>query len=62
MPKTNAIPRIRALMKLQVKQAGGDGELTVGSQKEFLQLFNRGVSIARALDELLSDSHPKTKS
>jgi hypothetical protein len=29
-------------MKLQVKQAGS-GELTVGSQKEFLQLFNRGV-------------------
>jgi hypothetical protein len=30
-------------MKLQVKQAGGAQELTVGSQKEFLQLWNRGV-------------------
>lgn len=30
-------------MKLQVKQASGAGELTVQSQKEFLQLFNRGV-------------------
>jgi hypothetical protein len=30
-------------MKLQVKQAGGAHELTVGSQKEFLQLWNRGV-------------------
>jgi hypothetical protein len=30
-------------MKLKVKQAGADGQLTVGSQKEFLQLFNRGV-------------------
>ena len=30
-------------MKLQVKQAGGAHELTVGSQKEFLQLYNRGV-------------------
>jgi hypothetical protein len=30
-------------MKLQVKQAGGESELTVGSQKELLQLFNRGV-------------------
>jgi hypothetical protein len=30
-------------MKLQVKQAGGTQELTVGSQKEFLQLWNRGV-------------------
>jgi hypothetical protein len=29
-------------MKLTVKQAGS-GELTVGSQKEFLQLWNRGV-------------------
>jgi hypothetical protein len=29
-------------MKLTVKQAG-TGELTVGSQKEFLQLWNRGV-------------------
>src|SRR5206468_7630299 len=25
------------------KQAGGDQELAVGSQKEFLQLWNRGV-------------------
>lgn len=30
-------------MKLQVKQAAGDGELTVPNQKEFLVLFNRGV-------------------
>jgi hypothetical protein len=30
-------------MKLQVKQAGGAHELTVESQKEFLQLYNRGV-------------------
>jgi len=30
-------------MKLQVKQAGSTRELTVGSQKEFLQLWNRGV-------------------
>ena len=30
-------------MKLQVKQVGAAEELTVGSQKEFLQLFNRGV-------------------
>lgn len=30
-------------MKLQVKQAGGAQELTVQSQKEFLQLYNRGV-------------------
>jgi hypothetical protein len=30
-------------MKLQVKQASGNGELTVQSQKEFLQLFLRGV-------------------
>jgi hypothetical protein len=30
-------------MKLQVKQSGGEGELTVPSQKEFLVLFNRGV-------------------
>jgi hypothetical protein len=30
-------------MKLQVKQANGSGELTISSQKEFLQLFNRGV-------------------
>lgn len=30
-------------MKLQVRQAGQDGQLTVQSQKEFLQLYNRGV-------------------
>src|SRR5438132_9683867 len=30
-------------MKLQVKQAGGSQELTIGSQKEFLQLYNRGI-------------------
>src|SRR5438552_15662671 len=30
-------------MKLQVKQAGGTQELTVQSQKEFLQLYQRGV-------------------
>src|ERR1700709_1468372 len=30
-------------MKLQVKQADGAGELTISTQKEFLQLFNRGV-------------------
>jgi hypothetical protein len=30
-------------MKLQVKQAGSQGELTVSTQKEFLQLVNRGV-------------------
>ena len=33
-------------MKLQVKQAGGAHELTIGSQKEFLQLWNRGVIAA----------------
>ena len=33
-------------MKLQVKQAGGRQELTVGSQKEFLQLWTRGVIAA----------------
>jgi hypothetical protein len=33
-------------MKLQVKQAGGAHELTVQSQKEFLQLYNRGVIAA----------------
>ena len=33
-------------MKLQVKQASGRGELTVSTQKEFLQLFNRGVITA----------------
>ncbi|HZR08993.1 MAG TPA: hypothetical protein VFA79_10455 [Myxococcales bacterium] len=30
-------------MKLQVRQEGGTHELTIGSQKEFLQLWNRGV-------------------
>jgi hypothetical protein len=30
-------------MKLQVKQAGGSQELAISSQKEFLQLYNRGV-------------------
>jgi hypothetical protein len=30
-------------MKLQVKQAGSAHELTVGSQKEFLQLWNSGI-------------------
>ena len=30
-------------MKLQVKQAGSKEELTVSSQKEFLQLYQRGV-------------------
>jgi hypothetical protein len=33
-------------MKLQVKQAGSTRELTVGTQKEFLQLWNRGVIAA----------------
>lgn len=33
-------------MKLQVKQAGAATELTVGSQKEFLQLYRRGVITA----------------
>src|SRR5712671_189560 len=33
-------------MKLQVKQASGAHELTIGSQKEFLQLWNRGVIAA----------------
>ena len=33
-------------MKLQVKQAGGGQALTIGSQKEFLQLWNRGVIAA----------------
>jgi len=33
-------------MKLQVKQAGSSRELTVSSQKEFLQLWNRGVIAA----------------
>ena len=30
-------------MKLLVRQASGKNELTVGSQKEFLQLWNSGV-------------------
>ena len=30
-------------MELKVKQAGSAQELVVSSQKEFLQLFNRGV-------------------
>ena len=30
-------------MKLQVKQTGGAHELTVGSQKEFLRLWNSGI-------------------
>src|SRR3954471_20932327 len=30
-------------MKLQVRQASGERELTVGSQKEFLKLWNSGV-------------------
>src|ERR1700694_328402 len=33
-------------MKLQVKQAGGEQELTIGSQKELLQLWSRGVLAA----------------
>jgi hypothetical protein len=33
-------------MKLQVKQAGSAHELTVGSQKEFLQLWNSGIIAA----------------
>jgi hypothetical protein len=33
-------------MKLQVKQPGSSQELTVQSQKEFLQLYNRGVIAA----------------
>src|SRR5262249_15154711 len=33
-------------MKLQVKQASGSRELTISSQKEFLQLWNRGVIAA----------------
>ena len=33
-------------MKLQVRQAGGTQELTVGTQKEFLQLWNSGVIAA----------------
>ena len=30
-------------MKLRVKQAGGAQELTISSQKDLLQLWNRGV-------------------
>ena len=30
-------------MKLEVKQPGSAAELTVGSQKEFLQLYRRGI-------------------
>jgi hypothetical protein len=33
-------------MKLLVRQASGKTELTVGSQKEFLQLWNSGVIAA----------------
>ena len=33
-------------MKLQVRQTGGTHALTVGSQKEFLQLWNNGVIAA----------------
>ena len=33
-------------MQLKVKQAGSAQELTVGSQKEFLQLYRRGVIAA----------------
>ena len=33
-------------MKLQVKQAGGSEELTIGSQKELLRLWNSGVIAA----------------
>lgn len=33
-------------MKLLVRQASGSTELTVGSQKEFLQLWNSGVIAA----------------
>src|SRR3954467_7644972 len=33
-------------MKLQVRQAGGSQELTISSQKELLQLWNRGVIAA----------------
>jgi hypothetical protein len=32
-------------MKLQIKQAGSSEELTVHSQKEFLQLYQRGVIV-----------------
>jgi len=30
-------------MRLQLKQAGGSQELTIATQKEFLQLWNSGV-------------------
>src|SRR5437764_13191352 len=33
-------------MKLQVKQTGGTKELTIGSQKELLRLWNSGVIAA----------------
>ena len=33
-------------MKLQVKQTGSRQELTIGSQKEFLRLWNSGVIAA----------------
>ena len=33
-------------MKLEVRQASGGGALTVGSQKEFLRLWNSGVIAA----------------
>src|SRR5437763_15080267 len=33
-------------MQLKVKQAGSAQELTVGSQKEFLQLYRRGIIAA----------------
>jgi hypothetical protein len=33
-------------MKLQIKQAGSSKELTIGSQKEFLRLWNTGVIAA----------------
>src|SRR5438445_102405 len=33
-------------MKLQVKQTGSRQELTIGSQKEFLRLWNTGVIAA----------------
>lgn len=33
-------------MKLQIRQAGGAQELTVATQKEFLQLWNSGVIAA----------------
>ena len=38
-------------MKLQVRQAGGAQALTVGSQKEFLQLWNSGIISADDLVE-----------